>query len=327
MKRTYGWKSLLTAMILMGAPLAGLAEDGNSQLIRSDLERSFVELTGNSIDGLRKALSDNENGTKEIAEAKFQIATVQTPTQTTTTTTTTSPDGQTATRTQTTTSSTTSKLGIKVWFELSDGTLVNPTKKRWDRKEKFYVHVQTAVPVYVSLYQNYPESRPTSRQIYPDAKYPESFKALQPGQSTRLPVMFEMDDDMRDEVMSMVVVRADWSGIQNGLTTQATASVTNQNGTAQVTAQVTATGSGTMKCINDRIVTKKDFTAEETREVVQDASDKEVEMITKAVNEEAGQAKFQIVGSSTATSRQPNEVCFYMFGAGNIGQWQLTIKK
>ena len=243
------------------------------------------------------------------------------------TTSTTTADGTTTTSTSTSTVTTSSNLGIKVWFELKDGTLVNPTKKRWSAKETFYIHVQAAVPVYVALYQNYPDSRPLSRQIYPDSKYKNSFKAIQPGQSTKLPVTFEMDDDQRDEIMSMVVVRSDWSGIQNGLTAQATASVTSNNGTAQITAQVNTTGAGTLKCINDRVVGKKDLTKEDAHKIVENISEKQADNIAKAVNEAASVAKFQIVGSDPVTSTQANDVCFYMFGAGHIGQWQLTIKK
>lgn len=326
MKKNFG--KIFVASLIFGLATTGVMRaDENALAIRSDSEKAFTELTSNSIDSLKTVLSENEGTSKGEKSEKFQIAEVQAPTQTTTTTTTTTPDGQTQTNTQTTTATTASKIGIKVWFELGDGTLVNPVKKKWDKKEKFYVHVQSAVPIYVSLFQNYPESRPTSRQIYPDAKYTDSFKAIQPGQTTRLPVAFEMDDDLRDEIMSMVVVRADWSGIQSGLTAQATASVTNNNGTAQVTAQVNTTGTGTMKCINERVVTKKEFSVEDAKLILSDLTDQKAEALSKAVNDEASNAKFQIIGSETVTSSQPNDVCFYMFGAGNVGQWQLTIKK
>ncbi|MDO4627774.1 MAG: hypothetical protein Q4C70_01185 [Planctomycetia bacterium] len=324
MKRVFGLSCVAVMLAVVGACGNLFAEE--SSTIRTDSERAFAQLTSNALDALNQIQRDKDSGTKSIA-TKFQIAEVQAPAQTTTTTTTTSSDGQTTTQTQTQTTMKPSKLGIKVWFELADGTFVNPTKKEWKPREKFYVHVQAAVPVYVALYQNYPESRPTSRQVYPNEKFTDSFKVLQPGQTTKLPVQFEMDNDMRDETMSMVVVRSDWEGIQNGLTTTATASVTNNNGTAQVSAQVVTTGAGTMKSINDTIVAKKELTVENVKENIEDISDKEAKKITKFVNDAADTAKFQIIGSSTATSTQPNDVCFYMFGSGNIGQWQLTIKK
>ncbi|MDO4551746.1 MAG: hypothetical protein Q4C96_10910 [Planctomycetia bacterium] len=325
MKRT--WIHSVMSAVILASGLCGYASAETSSAIRSESEQAFVQLTSNALEAVNKIQKDKESGAKGVTEVKFQIAEVQAPGQTVTTTAVTNASGQTTTNTQTTVTSTPSKLGIKVWFELTDGTLVNPTKREWKPREKFYIHIQSAVPVYVGLYQNYPESRPTSRQIYPDKKYPESFKAIQPGQATKLPVLFEMDDDMRDEIMSMVVVRSDWEGIQNGLTAQATASVTNTNGTAQVTAQVTATGAGTIKSINDAVVTKKEITKDTVKENAEGVSEKEAENITKSINEAAGGAKFQIVGSEVATSTQANDVCFYMFGTGSIGQWQLTIKK
>ncbi|MDO4573932.1 MAG: hypothetical protein Q4D98_01825 [Planctomycetia bacterium] len=326
MKRLF--RELGIVALLLTSSICGVsAAEEDTGMIRSASEQAFSQLTSNAINALNGVQKVKEEGTKGVLDVKFQIAEVNAPSQTTVTTTTTNGTGQTTTSTQTTTATTPSKLGIKVWFELADGTIVNPTKKEWKPKERFYVHVQTAVPVYVALFQNYPDSRPTSRQIYPNAKYPDSFKALQPGQTTKLPVLFEMDDDMRDEVMSMVVVRADWEGIQNGLTAQATASVVNNNGTTQVSAQVTTRGVGTMKSINDSAVTKEKATADEVQKTIEGISKKEAENIANAVNAASESVKFQIVGSEVATSSQPNDVCFYMFGAGNVGQWQLTIKK
>jgi len=182
-----------------------------------------------------------------------------------------------------------------------DGTCFNPIKRKMGVKEKFYIHVQAAVPVYVSLFQNYPDSQPASRQVYPDAQYPESFKAIQPEQATRLPVLFEMDDNTLDEIMSMVVVRADAPQIQSTLSTQATTSVTSTGGVTVVTAQATTGTAGTMKAINDGIVK---------------GNDKEVKFIISGP-----------VATTPAITPVPNDVAFYMLGAGFIGQWQLTLKK
>lgn len=325
MKRSFSATSIFA--MLLAVCLCGFANAEGTSTIRSESERAFTQLTSNAIDAVNQIQKKKEEGLKGAFDTKFQIAEVNSPSQTTTTTTTTNSSGQTTSSTQTRTTSSPSKIGIKVWFELADGTIVNPTKKEWKPRERFYVHVQTAVPVYVALFQNYPDSRPTSRQIYPNTKYSDSFKALQPGQATKLPVLFEMDDDMRDEIMSMVVVRSDWEGIQTGLTAQATASVVHENGSAQVSAQVTTRGAATMKSINDSAVTKEKATLEEVKENIAGLSEKEAANLVKALNNASENVKFQIVGSDVASSKQPNDVCFYMFGAGNVGQWQLTIKK
>ena len=251
---------------------------------RKDFINGFDQLTKNTAEGLAKpAVKDSfsKDGTSVTVE-KFAIAPVTVATTTTATT-------------------TACNLGIKVWFSLEDGTCFNPVKRKMGVKERFYVNIQPAVPVYVSLFQNYPDSRPESKQVYPDNKYPDTFKVIQAGQATKLPVPFEMDDDTRDEIMSMVVVRADNPQIQSSLTAQATTTVSTTSGTTTVTAQATAGTAGTMKSINDSLAGKKD-----------------------------APEKFVIAAPSataSTTSTVPNDTAFYMLGAGYAGQWQLTLKK
>ncbi|MDO5552709.1 MAG: hypothetical protein Q4G68_03020 [Planctomycetia bacterium] len=217
------------------------------------------------------------------------------------------------------------ELGIKVWFELKDGTLVNPIKHKWTNKEEFYIHVQAAVPVFVSLYQNYPEDRPRSRQISPDDQYPETFKAINPGQKdTRLPVRFATDDDLRDEVISMVVVRADWKEIQNNTSstvqnttstattdsTRNSTTTTSGNGNIVVTTTINSNGVGTMKGINDVVNRLKSG-----------------ESMNDAETNQAKSAKMSIVGSLKEKSEVPDDVCMFMLKTGHVGQWQLTLFK
>ncbi len=329
MKRTMFQIFVFSAFILLTAfPVLNAAEVSNNETARDNLEKSFNQLTANCFAGMKEALRNTEqarvNGAdKDLSLAKFRIAEVQVPSAPTSV----SMSGSTSSTSSNASSSMPSSLGIRVWFELTDGTMFNPNKRKWTNKEQFYIHVQTSVPVYVSLYQNYPDSRPASRQIYPDKKYPEGFKVLQPGQGTRLPVLFETDDDMRTEIMSIVVVRADWTGIQSGLSTSATTSVVNNEGKPTITAQVTYRGAGTMKCLNDRAVINQDLTAEETKEIVTSIDDAEAAALSKTVNEEADNLQMQVSESNKATSNVPEDVCFYMFGAGNVGQWQLTIQK
>ena len=268
--------------VALGTPL--FAQD-ETETRRLAFAKGFEQLMKNTEEGLAKPAvkeSFSKGGNSTTVE-KFAIASVSVPITTTTTT-------------------TTCNLGIKVWFSLEDGTCFNPVKRKMGVKEKFYVHIQSAVPVYVSLFQNYPDSRPESKQVYPDAKYPETLKVIQAGQATKLPVPFEMDDDTRDEIMAMVVARADAPQIQSTLATQATASVTSTDGATVVTTQATASTTGTMKSINDQVVEKGKDSPE----------------------------KFAIAApavTTTVTTTVPNDVAFYMFGTGYVGQWQLTLKK
>lgn len=280
------WTCALLFALIAGFCSNGLfAQDqaSNETARRDAFVKGFDQLLKNSEEGIAKPavteLVSKDAGSESFS--KFAIASVAVPVTTSTTT--------------------QCNLGIKVWFQLENGTNFNPVKRKMGVKEKFYVYVQPAVPVYVALFQNYPDSRPESKQVYPDNKYPESFKVLAAGQATRLPVLFEMDDDTRDEIMSMVVVRADAPQIQTTLSTQAVTSVTTTGGVTTVTAQATATTAGTMKGINDTISEKDN-----------------------------AQSKFVISGPAATvatTTTVPNDVAFYMFGAGYIGQWQLTLKK
>lgn len=277
--------TVFTAFVALTFVTAALFAEDAAETRRQAFAKGFDQLLENTKEGLAKPV-EKETYSKsgnDAAVGKFAIAPVTVPTTSATTT-------------------TVCNLGIKVWFSLEDGTAFNPIKRKMGVKEKFYVHIQSAVPVYVSLFQNYPESRPESKQVYPDAKYPETLKVIQAGQATRLPVPFEMDDDTRDEIMSMVVVRADAPQIQSTLSARSVSTVTNADGTTTVTAQATTRTLGTMKSINSEVAGKG------TQDPV----------------------KFAIAApavTTPATTTVPNDVTFYMFGAGYAGQWQLTLKK
>ena len=141
---------------------------------------------------------------------------------------------------------------IRVWFELGNGRYVNPRYYRFAPGEVFYVHVQSAIPVYVTLYQNYTNGLP-SKRVYPDARFPNSFQMVMPGVSTRLPVTFAMDMNYRSEHMSIVVTRGDWSGISAyvpqaaQVATQASAYAYDTNGNVLASAAATAQVHGVMK--------------------------------------------------------------------------------
>ncbi len=129
-------------------------------------------------------------------------------------------------------------LAVKIWGQLvnPDGTLgpyVNLTKHKWQRKERFYMWLQTAVPIQLSFFQNFPEGRPKSKQISPDPAFPDTFSTIMPGAPYKFPVLIEMDDDLRDEQMGIVVVRADSQILPiNGGTATATAGTTGASANA-----------------------------------------------------------------------------------------------
>jgi hypothetical protein len=137
---------------------------------------------------------------------------------------------------------------VKVWFELSDGRYVNPKYYRWAPGEVFYVHVLSATPVFVALYQNYPGIS-ESKRAYPVDRFPASYNAIQPGIPTRLPVAFQMDLNHNSEYMSIVVTKADSPVIRTEVTQSTTvAAQTTTTQTAQTTTTASiAGGSGILK--------------------------------------------------------------------------------
>ena len=136
------------------------------------------------------------------------------------------------------------RLGVKIWGQLLDGRFVNLTKHKWQRSEQFYLWLETAVPIQLAFFQNYPEGRPPSRQVSPDQRFPSTFATIMPGAPYRFPVLIQMDDDLRDEQVSIVVVRADSQVLPvNGATVVSGNAVATASATAVANAIVdTQTG-------------------------------------------------------------------------------------
>jgi hypothetical protein len=280
-------------------------------MLRADAQTAFLRLTANNTDAMKEALKTRG---KSTASTKFRIAKVNDPTLTV-------DENEDNEQNE-------DQLAVKIWFTLANGVKINPVKHKWSPREKFYVHVEAAAPVYVSLFHDSPngENGNKSTLVYPDSRYSHSAEVIQAGRATRLPVLFEMDDNTEEETMSMVVVRADWPGIQNHLTSQAVASVSSDNGVLRVNAQLTESGRGVFKCLNARAASTKTLKNEEIKELVQGATDKEAQTIAKHANS-LGSPKFRIVEPGVSESNEVDEVCFIMFSSQQVGQWQLKMNK
>jgi hypothetical protein len=122
-------------------------------------------------------------------------------------------------------------LAVKIYGQVLDvagqpGAFINLTKHKWQRKERFFLWLETAVPLQLAVFQNYPQTQGLvpSRQVSPDERFPETFGTILPGQPYRFPVMLEMDDNLIDEIVSFIVVRADAAVLPiNGAPVAATA--------------------------------------------------------------------------------------------------------
>lgn len=105
------------------------------------------------------------------------------------------------------------KLIIKVWaVPLDDAG--QPTRDKvaldkylWRPKQRFAVFIDSAVPVQVGIYQDFP-NQPSERRL-PDPEFPKSYQTVQGGDGPyRFPFDIELDDNLNDELMSIVVVAA-----------------------------------------------------------------------------------------------------------------------
>ncbi len=285
---------------------------------RSDAQRSFLLLTSSALEAVDVALKSEGTPTKELGTSKFSIEGSALPESS-------SENAQEGTSESSEVKPT--QIGVKVWFELADGTFVNPLARRWSPKERFYVHVEAAVPLYVSLLQVDPKTG-DSTTVYPSEKYENSKKVLQAGSSTRLPVVFAMDDDSNDEMMSLIVVRADWLGVDDELTRNAATSVESRNGRAVVTAELTEAAAGTMKSLCDASLSGKRVNSATIRKNNPEISADRAEEIADAINEDVSFAKFQAIApAEIKESKNAEDVCFYMLGTSKVGQWTLKIKK
>ena len=320
----------ILAALLLSVGTVGLSQEKTPEveLDREAAIKAFAELTENAKTGLKAS----DAGAKAASTGKFSaIAPVSVP-QT--------GDGPVVSG---------CNNAVRVWFELSNGRYVNPRTYLWAPNEVFYVHVQTAVPVYVSLYQNFSQGIP-SKRVYPDARFPDSYRILMPGTETRLPVAFQMDPNFRPENMSMVVTRADWDGIRNEVpqasaVAVAVASAGNEQAVAAAYAGVLKGGSAEIKseqalakfaAINSAGIGNQEYSTEGTKCFVRYRVSypqyvrpvyyvRNVNRTTTYVNV-TNITNINYVDHRGCYSNI-DDVAFYLFSDNGVGQWQVTLNK
>ena len=225
-------------------------------------------------------------------------------------------------------------MGVKIWGQIvnpdgSLGPLVNLTKHKWQKKEQFYLWLDAAVPLQLAVFQNYTDGRPKSKQVSPDEKFPRSFETVVPGTAWKFPVRMEMDDDLIDEQVSIVVVRADTqclpvNGAPATVTATATATATaiiNSNGASA------EAGSSSLASVSGPGGTLKGSLAKSTRSVFKQIND---QLLAKPATKNASH-KLRLVAAppaqAPAESQVQQDVEILMMGAGNIAQIELTFHK
>ncbi|MDO4587756.1 MAG: hypothetical protein Q4C95_10735 [Planctomycetia bacterium] len=323
MKKLFSIQQLLILLLVLGACQPLFAEDNedDSEAYRTYASSAFLQMTSKNVDALTETYrKQKDNGTAKFSAvaAAVPTVTVRVPEKTTSANNVVSISSQDVD----------SKLAVKVWFELTDGTCVNPTQKIWKSKERCYVHVHAAAAGYVFLFQNDPKL--TSKQIYPDGEFVKKSEIIQPDQSTRLPVVFQMDDDDKDEKISLIFIRADWEGIKNAINQD---EITSSNNKIQIVSSIDTTknnAGGTLKSLNYAIQSKEELIPQTTAlcfEKEDKPDTKELEGLTKSINEVSKGAKMYAVGSEIEKSGTPEDVCLYLFGKESVGQWDFTMSK
>ena len=237
------------------------------------------------------------------------------------------------------------RLGVKVWAQLINpagqpGPYVNLEKYPWHRMERFYLWLETAVPLQLALFQNYPEGRPPSRQISPNLAFPQTFATIMPGVPYRFPVMLAMDDDLRDELLSIVVVRAD-------------AQVLPINGAPPITAPAEAAAAASMVIDTNPIPPGSQITINGTARsrtrplssmpgpggVLKDVDITGTKEVTAELHKQArskpimksGRMKLGLVlpppPAMPVSSPRFEDVAILLMGPGNVAQIELTLHK
>lgn len=102
---------------------------------------------------------------------------------------------------------------IRIWAEIlsgpDKGRLVNVQRYKWSPNQEFRLHVQSAYPLSMAVFQSFPEDRPPTRQVVPVESVPETFSTIPAGSDYAVPYKFVTDNDQRDETIQLVFVRAD----------------------------------------------------------------------------------------------------------------------
>ncbi|MBV9124201.1 MAG: hypothetical protein JO112_12660 [Planctomycetes bacterium] len=296
--RNHFWKALVVAFVCFSVwvlLLPVLAADRGSK--RGQFEQRFEQLKANSMRLQREGKIRNDSinvGTKKvkIAVGKFNIDP--------------SPG--------LTPSAPPYQLGIKIWAQLvegpDEGKYVNLVKHKWQRKERFKLWFDSAVPVQLAIFQNYQGGLIPTRQVVPDERYPTSFQTIFPGQPFEFPLVFHMDDNLERELMSIVVARTDVEHLP----------LNNQGGDSTAGGGPSEAGNGNTSGPGGsmKLSRTKEVFAKFNKDALENG------------RSEGQPTKFDIDGppeNKPPVSSTPDDVSFLLLGAGKIGEVQLDLHK
>lgn len=210
-------------------------------------------------------------------------------------------------------------MAVKVWFTDVQGNPYNPTKHRFNPRERFDIWICSNTPVVVSLFQNYPDDRPMSRLVYPIQNAGYTYQPLEPFKPVKIPVSFEMDDDMRTEIMSIVVSKANANGSVTDVVNTGIGNIDSGNSNVvivegnnnSVTQVVDSNMTNTMLRFNERMLQSKNTSMRFTP----------CPGTSLYVNTPTP------TGVTCTEKEYGKDVCCILFGHGAIAQYQITLHK
>jgi len=217
------------------------------------------------------------------------------------------------------------KLGMKVWAELvgqdgqtGTGQYVNLERYRFKPKERFYLWFESASPIQISLFQHYygPTATKDSRLVLPQPDYPKSYETLLSGKPVRYPILLETDNDLRQELMSIVAYTPGTPFAGNQPLPICTVSSLSTN--VQVTQAMAQTSQQLSSTMNQNVVVQ---VAQNGSPTLNNLEGDGV-VISRA-------ARFDAVASPTATAPSANsdDVASVLLGSQNIGHGQFVLTK
>ncbi len=108
------------------------------------------------------------------------------------------------------------QIAVKIWFTDERGRPYNPELHKFGVREPFHIWVESNFDVQFALFQNYPEDRPATKQVYPNPQDPRSNSILRGRTPVKVPGVFYMDRDLRNEIVSIVVSKVGYNGNRPG---------------------------------------------------------------------------------------------------------------
>jgi len=109
------------------------------------------------------------------------------------------------------------RVGIRIWAELFDGDdagkMVSLSEHVWKPEERFYLWLESAVPLHCSVFEVFPDKPDQKhRQLIPGEHDFKGIDSVIPGEPYKMPIRLKLDKNASTEHMEILLV-ADEEGV------------------------------------------------------------------------------------------------------------------